>query len=468
MYEYNRRRKIGPLTILFLFLFSGSLVGLSVISYLDKGNFWDILPYFCIPIIVLSLILAIYNLAKRCNAGLVFMLFFIIFTIGLVLSSIFGPFALQREAGHFLEEKDYNNAIEKYDQLLKNYPNSQYSPDALKEISSAYYYDNQYSSALASFNIAFEKNIIDPEELHIMDMLSNIHFKIAETHTEKNEYLDAADSYLRSAIILKQIKSGFPDTNEAFIAEYKLPQYLFLASKNYNKHGAVKDEIEILQEILADYIESDFYQDALNAIEDAYIAQAIILASDSKYADAIEWFAKYLELCPDPERTLTFNSKITKIFKGAPPSSIKQSADAAFLQEDYFTAIFLYEVLIEYNPGYLKQISGSLVNLKMILAQSSPYNEILQSAAGKYVNTPEIAILAFQNNMQESLSAYIKGPENYIVEIPPGEYMETEIVPGEYSVLVEPQKKDSLPYMGNMLFEEYRKYTEVFDIAEEE
>ncbi len=46
MYDYDRRRKIGPLTILFLFLFTGSLVGLSIISYLDKGKFWDVLPFF--------------------------------------------------------------------------------------------------------------------------------------------------------------------------------------------------------------------------------------------------------------------------------------------------------------------------------------------------------------------------------------------------------------------------------------
>ncbi len=202
MYEYNRRRKIGPLTILFLFLFAGSLIGLSILSYLDKGKFWDILPYFCIPIIVLSLILAIYNLASRCNAGFVFILFFIIFTVGLVLSSIFGPFALQKEAVRFLDEKDYDDAIEKYDLILEDYPNSRYGTEALREISFAYYYNNQYGNALTSFNKAFEKDIIDPEELHVIDILSDIHFKIAEDHQGKEEYLKAADNYFKSAEIL--------------------------------------------------------------------------------------------------------------------------------------------------------------------------------------------------------------------------------------------------------------------------
>jgi len=468
MYEYNRRRKIGPLTILFLFLFAGSLIGLAIISYLDKGKFWDILPYFCIPIIIISLILAIYNLAKRCNAGLVFILFFIIFTVGLVLSSIFGPFALQREAMRFLDEKDYDNAIEKYDLILEDYPNSQYGPEALQEISFAYYYNNQYGSALTSFNKAFEKDIIDPNELQVMDILSDIHFRIAEIHQGKEGYMEAAANYLESAEILKQIKSDFPDTNEAFIAEYKLPQYLFLASENYNKHGDILGEIEILQEIITDYPESDFYQEALEAIDDAYIDHAVELASNSEYEDAIKWFIKYLEVDPEPERNLFLDNKIEKIFEGASPVLIRQSADAAFSSGDHFMAVLLYEILIEYNPGYFKKVDGCIVDSKIILAQSSPYNEILHTVPGKYINTPEISIMAFQNNTEGSFTAYIKGPENYIVEIPPGEYLEAEMIPGEYIILVEPEDKDILSYMGNMLFEEYRRYTEIFETAEKE
>lgn len=465
MYEYNRRRKIGPITILFLFLFAGSLIGLSILSYLDRGKFWDILPYFCIPIIVLSLILAIYNQAKRCNAGLVFILFFIIFTVGLVLSSIFGPFALQREAMRFLDEKNYDDAIEKYDLILEDYPNSQYSPEALREISFAYYYNNQYKSALTSFNKAFEMGILNPEELRTMDTLSDIHFKIAGLHLEGKEYLKAADNYFKSVEILKQIKSDFPDTNEAFIAEYKLPQYLFLASENYYKYGDILSEIEILQEIATDYTESDFYQKALETLDDAYINHASELASNSEYENAIEWFIKYLEIHPEPEINFLLDNKIKKIFEGASPVLIRQAAYAAFSQENYSIAVFLYEILIKYNPDYFEEISSYIVDLKMILAQNSPYNEILHSATGKYINTPETALMAFQNNTEKSFIAYIKGPENYIVEIPPGEYSEIEMMPGEYIILVEPQDKDTLSYMGGMLFEEYRKYTEIFEAA---
>ncbi len=247
-----------------------------------------------------------------------------------------------------------------------------------------------------------------------------------------------------------------------------MPQYLFTASENYNKYGDILGEIEILQEIITDYPESDFYQKALEAIDDAYIDHAAELSSNSEYEDAIEWFIKYLKIYPEPESNFLLNNKIKKIFEGASPALIKQSAATAFSQRDYSIAVFLYETLVKYNPGYFEEISKYIVDLKMILAQSSPYNEILHSITVKYINTPEIDVIAFQNNTEESFIAYIKGPENYIVEIPAGEYSEVEMMPGEYTILVEPQDKDILSYMGNMLFEEYRKYTEVFETAEEE
>ena len=209
MYDYNRRRKIGPVTILFLFLFSASIVGLAVISYLDRGRFWDILPYFCIPIIVLSLVFAIYNLIRRCNAGFVFILFFIIFAIGLVLSSVFGPFALRREAVDSIDESDYAGAIQKFNSILENYPNSRYASEALQRISFAYYQNNQFPQALQSFNQAINKDIINPDQLGVMDILQDIYFHIAREHQDNGEYRKAADSYLSSINILKQIMLFF-------------------------------------------------------------------------------------------------------------------------------------------------------------------------------------------------------------------------------------------------------------------
>jgi tetratricopeptide (TPR) repeat protein len=468
MYDYNRRRKIGPVTILFLFLFSASIVGLAVISYLDRGRFWDILPYFCIPVIVLSLIIAIYNLVRRCNAGFVFILFFIIFTVGLVLSSVFGPFALRREAVDSIEENDYSGAIEKFDSILINYPNSRHAAEALNRISFAYYHNNQFSQALRSFDEAINKNIIDPDQLEVLEIRQDIYYHLAQERESVAEYLKAADNYLSSVDILKQIRSDFPDTNEAFISQYKIPQYLFNASEDYKKSGDLISQIELLEEIISGYPESDQYQAALASADNAYIEHAALLSEAAQFEDAIERFLKYLENNPEPERDAILDYKIKRVFGEAPPSVIKRYADASYDAEKYLIAVFLYETLIDFYPHYFGKPPEGLVESKIILAGSSPYNEILQSTSGKYINTPGLSLLIIKNDSGNTLTVYIKGPENHMASVPAGETVEIELIPDEYTVLVESADREILTYMGTLSFEEYRKYTEVFEEAGED
>jgi outer membrane protein assembly factor BamD (BamD/ComL family) len=188
-----------------------------------------------------------------------------------VLSSLFGPYSLKREASRSFESKEYNSAISSYELLLDEYPNSRHADESLKNISFAYYYDNQNTKSLLSLNKAIDAEIIDPQEMQVKQILSDIYFRLAESHTASKEYGPAADDYLSSVGLLKQVKTGFPDTNEAFIAAYKIPQYLFYASQNYIKSENWEDAIIVLEEIVSDYPESDFQKDAASELEDAYL-----------------------------------------------------------------------------------------------------------------------------------------------------------------------------------------------------
>jgi tetratricopeptide (TPR) repeat protein len=411
--------------------------------------------------------MAIYNLVRRCNAGFIFILFFAIFTVGLVLSSIFGPFALKREADRFLENENYGSVIDSYKSIIDNYPGSRHAPEALKGISFAYYYNRQYAKADSSFNKSIEEGIIDPGKLQIIDIMADIYFHIAESHNQNGDYLKAADYYVKSAELLKQIKSAFPDTDGAFIAEYRIPQHLFLASENYNRGQDRISSIEVLQEITTDFPESDYFSEASESLLDTYIEYAVELASSYEYEEAISWFLKYQETDPKLESLILKDYKINIIFGEASPLLIKKSADNYYLSGDYRSAIFLYEVLIKYNPGYMEASAERLVDSRMRLAQKSPYNEISESILEKYSNTPETGIMVFQNNTEYELTAYIQGPEDYITSIASEDKTELEIVPGEYAILIEPRESDILPFMGNILFEEYRTYTWIFEKIEE-
>jgi tetratricopeptide (TPR) repeat protein len=467
MYDYNRRRKIGPGSILLFFLFSASVVGLAILLYLDKGKFWDVLPFFCIPIVIISLIMAVYNLVRRCNAGFIFILFFAVFTIGVVLSSIFGPFALKREADRSLESENYSSVINSYKAILDNYPSSRYAPEALKGVSFAYYYNRQYSRADSSFQKSIEEGIIDPDKLQIMDIMADINFQMAELHNQNGDYLKAAEYYVESVELLKKIKSTFPDTDEAFIAEYRIPDYLFLASENYNRGQDRISSIEVLREIVDDYPESDYYDEAYQSLLDTYIEYSVELASSYEHEEAVSWFLQYLEKDPGLESLILKDYKINKIFGEAPPSVIKKFADKYYLEGDYLISIFLYEVLIEYNPEYTNESSSRLIDSKIQLAYKHPYNEISGSILKKYSNTPETSIMIFQNNTKNILSAYIQGPRDHILTIPPEDKVELEIEPGDYVILIEPDDSDMISYMGSVLFEEYSRYTWILETTEE-
>ena len=468
MYTYNRRRKTGPITILFLVLFSCSIVGLGVLSYLDKGRFWDMLPYFCIPIIALGLILAIFNLVRHSSIGFIFIIFFIVFVIGLVLSSLFGPYALKREASRSYESKEYDSAISSYDLLLEHYPNSRHADEALKNISFAYYYDNQNTKALSSLNEAISADIIDPQELQVKQILSDIYFRLAESHAASKEYGPAADDYQSSVDLLKQVKTGFPDTNEAFIAAYKIPQYLFYASQNYIKSENWETAIEILEEIVSEYAESDFQKDAADELEDAYLDLASELGSRSEYEDAVSWFIKYLETDPTRERNFLLDRKISQIFKNAPPNIIKEYADSYYSGRAYHEAVLLYTILIEFNPEYLEVAIPPLVDSKIFLTRSSPYNETLQPKRGRYIELEGESLLVFKNDTDFSMASYLKGTGNYIIYTEAGESTEAQIESGEYELLIEFDTADLLPFFGNRIYDEKRTYTEAFEIEEQQ
>jgi len=468
MYTYNKRRKTGPISILFLVLFSCSVVGLGVLSYLDKGRFWDMLPYFCIPIIALSLILAIFNLVRRGSIGLIFIIFFIIFGIGLVLSSLFGPYALNREASGSYESKEYNSAISSYELLLENYPTSRHVDDALKNISFAYYYDNQNAKALLSLNKAINADIIDPQELQVKQVLSDIYFRLAENHIGNKEYGPAADDYQSSVDLLKQIKTDFPDSNEAFIAAYKIPQYLFYTSQNNIKSENWESAIGVLEEIISEYPESDFQKEAADELENAYLDFAYELGFRSEYENAISWFKKYLEIDPLRERNYLLDIKIDQIFEGAPPGLIKEFADSYYSGREYHEAIFLYTILIEFNPEYQKVILPQLVNSKIFLAKSSPYIESLQPKRGKYIELEGMSLLVFKNDTDFLITSYLKGTESYAINIEIGESAEIEVMSGEYEVLIEFNTPDLLPFFGIRIYDEKRSYTETIKIEEQE
>ena len=91
---YSSRKSVSGGSIVFTVLFFLVFIGAGYLFFIDKGKFWDYLPFICIPSLVITLILLIFYFIKRNSSGYIFTIFFLIFLSGMILSSIFGPFAL--------------------------------------------------------------------------------------------------------------------------------------------------------------------------------------------------------------------------------------------------------------------------------------------------------------------------------------------------------------------------------------
>ena len=141
---YANKRSASGGSIIFIVLFFLVFISSGYLFFVDKGKFWDYLPFICIPSLVITLILLIFYFVKRNSSGFIFTIFFLIFLSGIILSSIFGPFALISSANENYSNKQYSEAAINYKKILDTYPNSRYAREALINISGSYYRNGNY------------------------------------------------------------------------------------------------------------------------------------------------------------------------------------------------------------------------------------------------------------------------------------------------------------------------------------
>ena len=122
---YSNRKSVSGGSIVFIVLFFLIFIGVGYLFFIDKGKFWDYLPFICIPSLVITLILLIFYFIKRNSSGYIFTIFFLIFLTGMILSSIFGPFALVNSATEEYSVKNYKEAITDYKKILDDLPHFQ-------------------------------------------------------------------------------------------------------------------------------------------------------------------------------------------------------------------------------------------------------------------------------------------------------------------------------------------------------
>ncbi len=465
MYTYRRKHKPDAGSIFFIILFILAALGLYYLAYIDRGKFWDIFPLVCIPVIIISIILIIINFIRLTKCRMFFILFFLLSVTGLILSNFFGPNALNYKAGINYENKNYEQSISYYRILLDKYPNSWHADEALKNIPYAYLLNNDYSEAIDYFNRAINKEILDNDKLEIKNAIEECYTKLALEYSNDGKYELSAENYLNAVITLEEIKNNFPDTNEAFISIYKIPEYLYKAALNFNKVKKCDKSIECLEKITTDYRESEYFYDASILLSKIYINKATELAKDNSYQESIEEFLKILDLeALDYDYNSINDYYKNSVFSNIPPDLIKNTAQEKYDSGNYRKTIFLCELIIDYAPEMKEDTDYFLINSKLKLISSSEHKPLEQTAPERKFWGPGRSILIIENNTEFDLSVYLKGHEYKIIRITKNSAAEIEITAGDYESAVELNDTDILPYYGKVTYEEGQKYREEYTI----
>ncbi len=463
MYTYRKKYRLDPGSIFFIVLFILTVIGMGYLGYLDKGRFWDLLPFVSIPAIIISLVLIIFNFIRRTRGSTFFIFFFILFVTGLVLSNVFGPTTLSYKAEKSLNNKNYQESIGYYKTLLNNYPNSRLSANALKDISFAYYSNNDYLEAIDSFKKAIDSEIFTDGNLEIKNILVECHIKLAQDYFEKKEYGKSADSYLDAVEVLEEIKINFPATNDAFVAIYKIPEYLYSAALNFNRAQDWSKSIEALDCLISDYNDSEYFDDADYLLKEVYIRKAAELIENHEYREGVETFLNILNsdsISYDYNDISDYEKR--RVFLNIPPGILEDIAVDNYNSGNYKKSSFLCETIIDYYPQIEVEINSLLIDSKLNLVSSSAYNPLEQPDPERKFWGPGKSVLIIENNSGFDLTIYLKGTEYKIIRVEQNSTIEIEISAGTYEVVSESSDPDSLPYYGNLTYEEGQKYRDEY------
>ncbi len=462
MYEYTRKNKLGLGSILLIILFIFSIIGLAVLFFINKGKFWDILPITSIVIIILSLIFAIFNMARRAEGGFIFILFFIIFLAGLVISSIFGPFALSRNAQKAIDSGDYSTAIDNYNEIIENYSTGKYYGDSLKGITAAYRKTDDHENTVKYINLSIEQGIIDKDALEVKNILAESYAKIAQKAYDEKNYEKSAVNFVLAINIFKEITTEFPSSDEAFISSYKIPDYLFKTAESHINTGNYLQSIDLLNELIEQYHESELVSKAKKLVFESYMKEIKALIEDGRYKEALDEYRLAQNIALKNNTGVSANIYDESIYSKIPPDILSEYAISLTLDKKYEDAIHVFDYIFINYPDSSEKIAGyySACKIETIKTMTFiPLPEIIY----RFNIRDEINFqLDISNNTGSVINVYFYGNTGEIYKINPKTKAEIIISADSYEIAVEYDDSNDIRHYGEFVFEAGKRYMQIF------
>lgn len=469
MYQYNTKKASSVSAVFFIVLFILVFIGCGWLLFIDKSKFWDFLPIIAIISSLINLILLIFYFSRRSFFGYFFTLFFIIFLAGIILSSFFGPFKVYKDAMSYYENKEYTNAATNFKTIIENYPNSRYIEDATKYLADSYYLNGSYENAISYFKIAVSKKYIDEQNLEIKRIFAECYYKLAEENYKNKKYLDASSNFLNSISYFSEISKNFPDTNEAFIAKYKIPELLFKTALSYKNSQKWEDAVKTLQKLKEEYPDSEYIKEGESLLYDIYILKASDLKKNNKIKESILEFLKIFTLDMDKINLSKYQIDYQTNFfmQDAKEADLSAAANQLFVQGQYSQALFLFEYIYKNFPESAEEITKNYVECKFkVLSKSNlaDFESISQSKPIGSFKKEGFSKVLFENKTDFILNIFIKGQDYKVLNLDKQSKAELELISGNYEILVESKENLAKPFYGEVTYEDGSRYREIFKI----
>lgn len=481
MYEYNRKSRLGFGSIFLIILFSLTIIFLSILFFINKGKFWDLLPIISVAIIILSLIFAIFNVSRRASGGFIFILFFLLFIGGLIISSIYGPFALSREAQQAIDSENYLVAIKNYNEIINKYSTSRYYEESLKNIVYAYQKTGDYNNTIKYINLCVEKNILDRNSLEVKKILSESYSKIAESSYKDKEYETASLNFILAVNTLRDIIKNFPNSDEAFIASYKIPEYLFKAADCNNKIKNYEQAISLLTELVEDYPENDFAEQAKPLVFDNYFKDILNLIEKSEYKEALDKYMLAKNITSKAETNSdsgisTGNNSINmsikfyddQVYSRIPQDILFEYGTNLITSEESKNALSIFEYLLENYPEMEEEINPYYAICKTAIIKNEIYENLPQIKEDYKTRNEDYFILTIINSTAGSLNFYISNNSangSNVFKLKPKSRVEINMPGDTYNIaaeIINDSNEVEQKFFGSFNFENKKKYSQTF------
>jgi tetratricopeptide (TPR) repeat protein len=361
---------------------------------------------------------------------------------------------LYSEGQTFSANGDYSSAIEKYQMLVTEYPESGYANEANTSLLAECYYcwgsslesELKYEEAIEKYQMALnypKSSVVDTSQSAMLDC----YYEWGQDLQSQNDYGGALEKY--QAII---------DIDEFYLSSESTISMNDVILDCYYEWGQDLESQDNYGEALEKYqaivdIDEFYYPSGSNlslmeeAIPQCYYRWVAQLVAAEQYSEAIQ---KYSLLLRDYSYSMWASSEKADVLKNIPDDALFTFAKQYHQQMSYETAIRLYEVLLQYYPEsrYASEAEKAKIEAEIAQIAGQEHGNLPPPSELPSEEPEEDAEYTITNDTSYVLTVLFSGPTTRSVILSPHATETITLEPGAYRVAAKVSDPSVIPYYG--------------------